>query len=36
MVHCALEAGDNNTIVIDTDGSGIWGPDIDRVIIPIS
>ncbi|KAJ2905550.1 hypothetical protein MKZ38_005194 [Zalerion maritima] len=34
VANCALSAGDSNTIIIDTDGSGNWGPDVDRIMEP--
>lgn len=35
VVNCALTAGSSNTIVVDTVNAN-WGPDLDRIMIPVS
>lgn len=34
VVHCSLVAGSGNTVVVTT-GGGEYGPDIDRVFVPV-
>jgi hypothetical protein len=35
-VHADLQAGSSNTIVVSAGRSGGYGPDIDRIFIPVS
>jgi hypothetical protein len=34
VVHCSLRSGSANTVVITTEG-GSYGPDIDRIFVPV-
>lgn len=36
VVQCALAAGSGNVVVIAGEGDGSYGPDVDRIMVPVS
>lgn len=36
VLHALLKKGGDNTVVIQGLGDGSWGPDVDRLIVPVS